>query len=152
VKGSVRGRIPAGFRNILASVLLLAAGASAGCQSAAHPETGNRQSQIGWRPVGSWSGRGDTQTESFNIESTQWRIKWQTKGAAARGSGSFHLVVHSAVSGRPIQDAVEHQGDGHGIAYVTEEPRLYHLVVDSSGLDWSISVQEAVVGQVEQPR
>jgi len=61
-------------------------------------------------------------------------------------------VVHSAVSGRPIQDAVEHKGDGRGVAYVTEDPRLYHLVIDSGGLDWSVAVEEAVVGDVQQPR
>jgi hypothetical protein len=62
------------------------------------------------------------------------------------------VVVHSAVSGRPLQEAVEHHGDGRGIAYVTEDPRLYHLVINSGGLDWSIKVEEAVVGEVEQRR
>ena len=123
------------------SVLLFTA---AGCRSAQRPKA---QPQVGWRPIGSWTGRGDSQTDSFNIESTQWRIKWETKGA-----GSFHLVVHSAVSGRPLQEAVDHRGDGRGIAYVTEDPRLYHLVIDSSGIDWSVKVEEAVVGDVEQPR
>ena len=99
-------------------LLLLALG---GCKSAPRAEA---HPQVGWRPIGSWSGRGDTQTDSFNIESTQWRIKWETKGAAAPGAGTFHLVVHSAVSGRPIQDAVQHQGNGRGVAYVTEDPRL----------------------------
>ncbi len=102
--------------------------------------------------MGSWTGRGDEQTESFDIDSTQWRIKWITKGAASPGAGLFHLVVHSAVSGRPIQDAVQHQGDGSGVVYVTQDPRLYHLVIDSDGLDWSIKVEEAVTGEVEQPR
>ena len=74
------------------------------------------------------------------------------KGAASPGAGSFHVVVHSAVSGRPLQEAVEHQGDGRGVAYVTEEPRLFHLVIDSNGLDWSIAVEEAVVGEVQQRR
>jgi hypothetical protein len=129
------------------SLLLLAAW---GCRSAPHRES--QRTQIGWRPIGKWSGRGDTQTESFDIESTEWRIKWETKGATAPGSGSFHVVVHSAVSGRPLQEAVQHQGDGHGIAYVTEEPRLFHLVIDSGGVDWSIAVEEAVVGVVQQPR
>src|ERR1700682_727737 len=98
-------RLNAWWRNIVISVLLCAAGATGGCQSAPHPEAKTRQ--IGWRPIGSWSGRGDSQTESFNIESTQWRIKWETKGAASPGAGLFHLVVHSAVSGRPIMDAVK---------------------------------------------
>ncbi len=47
---------------------------------------------------------------------------------------------------------VEHQGDGRGVVYVTEDPRLYHLVIDSGGVDWSIQVEEAVVGEVEERR
>ena len=134
---------------LILSALLLFAGA-VGCKSA--PRPGALTHQVGWRPIGSWSGHGDDQTESFNIESTQWRIKWQTKGAASPGAGFFHVVVHSAVSGRPLQDAVQSRGDGRGVAYVTEDPRLYHLVIDSSGLDWTIKVEEAVVGDVAQPR
>jgi hypothetical protein len=49
-------------------------------------------------------------------------------------------------------DAVKQQGNGKGVAYVTEDPRLYHLVIDSGGVDWSIAVDEAVSGEVEQPR
>lgn len=102
--------------------------------------------QVGWRPIVSFSGRGDSQTESFDISSTEWRIKWETKGAAPPSSGTFHVEVHSAVSGRPLMDAVRQRGNGHGIAYVSEEPRLYELVIESRGLDWSVQVQEAVVG------
>jgi len=131
----------------MAAVLLFVA---CGCHSGAGPES--HHPQVGWRPIGKWSGRGDTQTESFDIDSTQWRIKWETKGAATPGSSSFHVVVHSAVSGRPLQEAVEHQGDGRGVVYVTEDPRLYQLVIDSRGVDWSIAVEEAVVGDVQQPR
>ena len=43
-------------------------------------------------------------------------------------------------------------GNGRGVAYVTEDPRLYHLVIESGGVDWSIAVEEAVVGDVQQPR
>lgn len=116
----------------------------AACKSA--PHSANARPQVGWRPITEFSGRGDSQTESFDISSSEWRIKWRTSGAASDGEGSFHLVVHSAVSGRPIQDAVRQHGNGHGIAYVSEEPRLYELVIESSGLDWSVQVQEAVVG------
>jgi hypothetical protein len=96
--------------------------------------------------MASFSGRGDSQTESFDIDSTEWRIKWQTKGAVSPDTATFHVVVHSAVSGRPLMDAVQQRGNGHGIAYVTEEPRLFHLVIESNGLDWSVAVEEAVVG------
>jgi hypothetical protein len=142
-------RIPPRSRATLVSVLLLA-GLAGSCGSA--PHAGSKTQQIGWRPIDTWTGRGDTQTDSFNIESTQWRIKWETKGATSPGVGRFHLAVHSAVSGRVIAEAVEQQGDGHGIAYVTEDPRLYHLVIDSSGVDWYIKVEEAVAGEPVKPR
>lgn len=134
---------------MLASALLLVAGMTWGCRPTPRPKS---HAQVGWRPIGKWSGRGDTQTESFDIGSTQWRIKWETKGAATPGAGSFHVEVHSAVSGRPLQEAVDHRGNGRGVAYVSEEPRLFHLVIDSGGVDWSIAVEEAVVGDVQQPR
>ena len=113
-----------------------------GCQSAKPPQAKPRQ--VGWRPIESWSGRGSTQTESFNIESTYWRIKWETKGETPPGKGTLQVVVHSAVSGRPLMEAIEHKGNGSGTAYVAEDPRLYHLVIESSGVDWSIAVEEAV--------
>jgi len=51
------------------------------------------------------------------------------------------------VSGRPLQVAVDHRGPGHDTAYVNDDPRLYHLVIDSANLDWTIAVEEAVVVQ-----
>jgi hypothetical protein len=102
---------------------------------------------VGWLPVGAWSGRGDTQTDSFNIESGTWRIKWETRNETAPGKGKFRVEVHSAVSGRPLSLAVDHPGVGHDVAYVTEDPRLFDLVIQSRDVDWSITVQEAVFGQ-----
>ena len=114
-----------------------------GCNSApAKPKT----PLVGWRHIADFSGRGSTQTESFNIESTQWRIKWETKGDTTPSTGTFLLMVNSAVSGRPIALGVEHNGNGKGIAYVTEDPRYYYLVITSENLDWSFSVDEEVLG------
>jgi hypothetical protein len=42
--------------------------------------------------------------------------------------------------------AVKHRGTGKDSAYINEDPRLYHLVIDSDYIDWSIAVEEAVVG------
>jgi hypothetical protein len=104
---------------------------------------------VGWRPIGTWSGRGNTQTDSFNIESGQLRIKWDTKNETAPGAGTFRVMVHSAVSGRPIALAVEHRGAGRDTAYVTDEPRLYHLVIESSEVDWTVVVEEAVTAAAQ---
>jgi hypothetical protein len=137
--------MPGSVLRVTAALWLLTVVSSLGCGSAPHPDP--KPPQVGWRPIISFSGSGSEQTESFNIESTEWRIKWETKGAAP--SGMFQVVVHSAVSGRPLVEAVRRTGAGHGIAYVTEDPRLYHLVIDSKDLDWSIAIEEAVVGQGE---
>ena len=118
---------------------LLAAVLLAACHSAPKPTL------IGWRPIVTFSGHGDSQTESFNIETGQWRIKWTTSNENPSGSGTFRVTVHSAISGRPLLVAVEHKGVGKGVAQVTEDPRLYHLVIDSAGVDWTVSVEEASV-------
>jgi hypothetical protein len=132
------------FRFALATALLLPVLFLSACNPApAKPKT----PLVGWRHITDFSGRGSTQTESFNIEATQWRIKWETKGDTTPSTGTLLLMVNSAVSGRPIALGVEHNGNGKGIAYVTEDPRFYYLVITSENLDWSFSVDEEVLGQ-----
>ncbi len=131
------------FAALLGAIVLPGCGSSPAKQDPKPP-------QVGWRPIVSFTGRGSEQTESFDIDSTEWRIKWEAKGDAP--AGDFQVIVHSAVSGRPITEAVHQTGQGHGIAYVTDDPRLYHLVIDSKDLEWSIAVEEAVVGQSEPAR
>lgn len=123
--------------------VLIAALISGGCRSSPKPET--KPLAVGWRYIQSFSGNGNSQTESFNIESGQWRIKWETSHESAAGKGVFVVMVHSAVSGRPLALAVEHRGVGHDTAYVNEDPRLFHLVIESTGLDWAITIEEAVI-------
>ena len=121
--------------------IAIVASVMAGCRS--HPQP---KSVIGWRPVGSWSGRGNAQTDSFNIDSGQWRIKWATTNETSSGSGTFHATVHSAVSGRPLLEEITHRGLGQGTAYVNEDPRLFDIDIESANIDWSVSVEEAVAG------
>jgi hypothetical protein len=103
---------------------------------------------IGWRPAGAWSGQGDSQTGSFDIASGQFRIKWETSHESSPGAGRFRVTVRSGVSGRPLKLAVDHQGVGHDTAYVTDDPRPYYLEIESSSVDWSVRVEEAVVGAI----
>jgi hypothetical protein len=113
-------------------------------------KTGVRQTLIGWRPVGEFSGRGNSQTESFNIESGQWRIKWATTDERPAGAGTFEVTVHSAVSGRPLGVPIEHKGIGRDTVYINEDPRLYHLVIESNNVAWSVAIEEAVVGYAQR--
>lgn len=108
------------------------------------PAPAPRQTQLGWRPIGTWTGHGNSQTEPFDIESGQWRIKWETTHEQPAEEGTFNVSVHSTVSGRPLGETVERHGANRGIAYVTEDPRQFYLVIESGGLDWTATVEEGV--------
>jgi hypothetical protein len=121
--------------------------AVSGCRGAA-PKPAPR-SQMIWRSVGSWSGRGDSQTASFTSDSGALRIRWQTTaGSAPAADGSFRLTARSAISGRELDQAVDQRGPGNGTAYVSQDPHVFYMSVESSGLDWTFSVEEGIVGQV----
>jgi hypothetical protein len=115
------------------------------CQ--AQPKPVPKQPMLGWRHIDSWSGRGNTETDSFNIGSGQWRIKWETSNEKVPGKGTFRIIVHSLVSGRFVVTAVDHLGVGQDIAYIAEEPRQFFLVIESSDIDWKVSVDEGVIGE-----
>ena len=46
----------------------------------------------------------------------------------------------------PLQEPVDETGPGEGTAYVADDPRVFHILVESSNLDWSFTVEEAVFG------
>jgi hypothetical protein len=102
---------------------------------------------VGWQPVISFSGHGNSQSEAFNVDSGQWRIKWETKNEEKAGMGSFKVTVHSSVSGRPLMTAVDFKGVGQNVAVINEDPRLYFLVIESEGVDWTISAEQRVTGE-----
>lgn len=113
---------------------------------ASQPKAAPGSSPVGWRPIAKWTGHGDTQTDSFNIEGGQWRIKWATSNEQPPGTGTFKVTANSAISGRPIAVPIDYKGAGHDIAYINEDPRLYHLVIESRNVDWSIAIEDSVVG------
>lgn len=97
-----------------------------------------------WHSLGSWSGRGVSQTESFTSDTGALRVRWTTKNPPAPGGGAFELTINSAISGRPLAVAVEQQGAGGATAYVTEDPRVFFAVVNSAELDWSFTIEEGI--------
>ncbi len=121
---------------VAAGILLVA-----GCGVESKPAT---EDTFIWQQLGSWTGRGSQQTESFISETGSLRVKWETRNEAARGGGRFQVTVHSAISGRPLALAGESRGVGHDISYINEDPRVFFLVVDSANLEWSVTVEEGL--------
>jgi hypothetical protein len=62
--------------------------------------------------------------------------------------GSFRLTARSAISGRELEQAVDQRGPGKGTAYVSQDPHVFYMSIESSGLDWTFSVEEGITGQV----
>jgi hypothetical protein len=113
---------------------------SPACGERAKPASS--QETILWRAVGSWSGRGNGQTGSFSVETGALRVRWDARNPGA-GQPFFKLWLHSAISGRPLQAVVDHQGPGGDVAYIEDEPRVSYFVVQSENLDWTLTLEEA---------
>jgi len=113
------------------------------CGGQAHPADQKPQQVVVWRTVGSWSGRGYRQTESFTSETGALRVHW-----TAAGAGVFRVTAHSAISGRLLEQVVDHRGPGSGVGYVNQDPHVFYLNIEADRGDWSISVEEGISGTV----
>jgi len=137
-------------RSLLAIAAALLAAGCAPSPSSAPASAAPEIETVGWRTLGSWSGRGSVQTESFLYEGSVLRVRWETKNAASTGTGTFRLTFLSAVSGRQLAVAADHRGAGEGESYIPEEPRPAYFLVESEDLDWSFSVEEGEAGTVRR--
>jgi hypothetical protein len=126
------------------SILLLVIAAAALDVSCRRKPQAAQSEQIVWRPLGTWSGRGPTQTDPFICDSGSLRLTWETRNETTPGTGVFRVTLHSDVSGRPLLVAVETRGVGHDVTFVNEDPRPFFLVVESSNLEWTVSADEGV--------
>ena len=147
----LRVRIGSGRRRWLAGAAAIVA--AAWVVSAYWPrpqaEAAPKVLAMGWSPVFAQSGRGSTQTESFEIDTGQWRIKWTVASEEGQEAPEreFRVGVHSTVSGRLMKVVVDQRGAGEGIAYLAEEPRPFFLSIESSALEWTVQVEEGVFGE-----
>ena len=133
------------FLRVLVAVILLGA---VGCRAEAKPEP---EQGVSWHRLGSWSGHGNTQTESFVFESGALRVRWETLNEQSGRTGKFRLVLQSAVSGRQLAVPAEQRGVGKGESYVSESPHQAYVLIESSDVDWSFTVDEGVVGTRQGP-
>ena len=100
-----------------------------------------------WQPIGSWSGRGDKQTETFTGDTGGFRVHWETTQEAPAGGGRLRVVFRSGDSGREIIEAIDARGTGGGTEEVAaERPRWYYLTIESANVDWKVSIDERIEG------
>ena len=119
-----------------------------GCRSEASRPT--PQAVVIWKSIGSWSGRGDKQTETFTSDTGGFRVHWETEKEAPAGGGRLRVVFRSGDSGREIIEAIDARGAGSGTEDVgAERPRWYYLTIESANVDWKVSVDERIEAQTK---
>lgn len=97
-----------------------------------------------WNELGTWSGRGDRQTESFDVTTGSLRLTWETREEGAPGAGRFRLSLYSAISGRPLQTIVDVRGADADSARIAADPRVAYLQIEADQVDWRITLEEGV--------
>ena len=107
------------------------------------PTETKREPDVAWHRIGTWSGVGNIQTESFESGTGSLRVQWKTNETEP-GKGTFRLAFHSSISGRELQVAVDRKGTGADTAYVQQDPHVFFAKVESANLEWSFTVDEAV--------
>lgn len=130
------------MRSIPALAVALAALAlMPACRAAAEDPT--PAPTAAYRLVGSWQGKGNMTLGDVNSEG-RFRIRWDTRDDDAMGSGTFRLTIRSGVSGRTLQVAVDHKGEGAGVVDFEDSPRTYDFLVESDHVNWAFTVEDVV--------
>ena len=117
--------------------------------SCSQPPPKPAQKTIIWEHAGSWSGRGDLETNSFPSSTGYLRFTWETSNETKPGEGRFKLILGSSISGRAILTLVDSKGVGRDVAYVSEEARTFYIKVESANEDWKVTVDEGFPATIE---
>lgn len=97
-----------------------------------------------WRELGSWSDRGNRQTESFDVTSGALRLVWSAEDDDTSDPDHLAVTLHSAISGRPLESLLDQKGTGSDTLRFTASPRVAYLFVESQGVAWHLTVEEGV--------
>jgi hypothetical protein len=97
-----------------------------------------------WRQVASWSGRGAMTLETFPIAAGRLRLHWTTANESLPGGGRLKVRLHSADSGRVLEEPVDVQGVSAGSKDLVDDHQRFYLSVESTNVDWSIRVEEGL--------
>jgi hypothetical protein len=126
--------------------ILIAAVLAAACTSGAEQRQESRATV--WQPVASWSGGvGSTTLETFPIGAGRLRVYWDAHTGTPGGGTRFHVRLHSADSGRVLEDVVDTKGVGSGMREVFDDHQRFYLTVESAAVEWTLRVEEGLAAR-----
>jgi hypothetical protein len=127
------------------SAIVILAALAAACAGGAEQRQESRATT--WRPVASWSGAGNSTLETFPIAAGRLRIYWEARGEPPAGFSRFHLRLHSADSGRVLDDVVDLKGTGADSREIVDDHQRFYLSVESAGVEWTVRVEEGLAAR-----
>lgn len=72
----------------------------------------------------------------------EWRLRWEASAEDGADSPVLRVSVHSADSGRTLAVPLDGQTPGSGLVELVQEPRQFYLVVEGTGVEWTVAVEE----------
>ena len=117
--------------------------------SCSQPPPKPAEQTVIWQHAGSWSGRGDLETNSIPSSTGYLRFTWETSNETKPGEGRFKLILGSSISGRAIMTVVDRKGAGRDVAYVSEEARTFYIKIESANVDWKFTMDEGFSATIE---
>jgi hypothetical protein len=98
--------------------------------------------------VASWSGGvGSTTLETFPIGAGRLRIYWDTRTNSGTAAIRFHVKLHSADSGRVLEDVVDTTTMGSAMREVVDDHQRFYMSIESTGVDWTLRVEEGLAAR-----
>lgn len=105
----------------------------------ATPEVSDDQSEDDtprWRTIKEWAGKGNKQTETFEVTNHEWQLEWAATNE--RVIGFFGVMLYKA-NGQYVSMPINQTGEGGGSTYVRGAGK-YYLDITAANLDWEIRV------------
>jgi hypothetical protein len=115
------------------------------CTSGAERREASRATT--WRSVAAWSGTGNKTLETFPIGAGRLRVHWETRNLTADNAAHLRMRLHSADSGRVLDEVVDGRGIVRGSKDVIDEHQRFYLSVESSGVEWTVRVEEGLAAR-----
>lgn len=89
-----------------------------------------------WHEVTRWTGNGIKDTETFQVQSREWRITWETSGA-----GYFGIYVHDGETDDLVTVAANTTEGGSDTSYLRSGPGPHYLTINAS-TNWTVVVED----------
>lgn len=97
-----------------------------------------QQQERKWTTVAKWSGTSTKTTETFNVQSSEWRIHWALEGDAY---SILQIFVYND-KGAMVSLAANQLGPSQDVSYVRAPAGKYYLTINTANSKYAIIVAD----------